>query len=190
MKSVIHEESQRVSRFSQIVKEGMKRICADFSQEANLRGFLHPKNRTWVRLNDTCAEVIYFHRRGSTYGAPQTASIDIRVMLSIRVLNAPVTSGAIGIISDQARRSTGYAYHHRFNTETGSTYYRCLEELGLYMDEIAEPWFEKWRDPENLLTHSDLDGEARTGLTLTISGNSIPETVSTTLKALGVRARS
>jgi len=179
-----------MNRFSQSVTEGMKRVCADFSQEASLRGFLHTKNRTWVRLNDTCAEIIYFHRRGSTYGAPRTASVDIRVMLSIRVLNARVAGGTIGIISDHARRKTGYAYHHRFNAETGSTYDRCLEELGLYMAEIAEPWFAEWRDPQKLLTHPELGADARAGLKSAISNNSNPETVAASLKAIGVKARS
>lgn len=179
-----------MNRFSQSVTKGMQRICADFSKEAGIRGFLHTKNRTWVRLNDTCAESIYFHRHGSTYGAPRTASVDIRVMLSIRVLNAPVAGGAIGIISDHVRRNTGYAYHHRFNAETGSTYDRCLEELGLYMVEIAEPWFAEWRDPQKLLTHAELSADARAGLKSAVSGNSIPETVAASLKALGVKARS
>ncbi|WP_185999948.1 hypothetical protein [Novosphingobium lindaniclasticum] len=111
------------------VTEGMKRICADFSPVVGLRGFLHAKARTWVRINDASAESIHFHRLGSSYGSPRTGSVDLRVMLSIRVLNAPIASGAIGIISDHARRKTGYAYHHRFNAETGSTYNRCLEEL-------------------------------------------------------------
>ena len=169
--------------------EGMKRICADFSQVASLHGFQHTKSRTWVRINGTCAESVYFHRHGSSYGSPRTASVDIRVMLSIRVLNAPVAGGAIGIISDHARRKTGHAYHHRFNAETGSTYERCLEELGLYMAEVAEPWFTEWRDPQKLMTHTDLSMNARAGLASAISGNSSPETVAASLKALGVKGQ-
>ena len=47
------------------------------------------------------------------------------------------------ILSDKARRANGYAYHHRFNAVTGSTYDRCLQDLGLYIDEVAEPWFDE-----------------------------------------------
>jgi hypothetical protein len=108
-------------------------------------------------------------------------------MLSVRVLNAPVAGGAIGIVSDPARRATGYAYHHRFNAETGSTYDRCVEELGLYMTEIAEPWFDEWRDPEKLVKHVDLGAEAREGLESAMIGNTNREAVAASLKALGVK---
>lgn len=173
-----------------LILEGMRRICADFSQVVSLRGFQPTKTRTWVRINDASAESIYFHRLGSSYGSQRAVSVDIRVMLSIRVLNAPIAGGAIGIISDHARRKTGYAYHHRFNAETGSTYNRCLEELGFYMTEVAEPWFSEWRDPLRLMAHDELSIEAREGLASAISGNASPDTVAASLKALGIKARS
>lgn len=179
-----------MSRFSQVVADGMKRISADFSKTAKLSGFLKTKNRTWVRINDTCAECVYFHRRGSTYGAPRNASIDIRVMLSIQVLNAPAAGSAIGIISDHARRKTGYAYHHRFNAETGSTYDRCLEDLGFYITEVAEPWFAEWRDPQKLMTHVELGSDAREGLKSAIAGDASPAAIAASLKALGVKVSS
>lgn len=176
-----------MSRFSQIITEGMKRVCADFSEIVGQSGFRKTKNRTWVRINDATAESIYVHRHGSSYGASVSASVDIRVMLSVRVLNAPVAGGAIGIVSDPARRATGYAYHHRFNAETGSTYDRCVEELGLYMTEVAEPWFDEWRDPEKLVNHVDLGAEAREGLESAMIGNTNREAVAASLKALGVK---
>ena len=183
----VYDEGAKVSRFSQIITEGMKRVCADFSEIVGQSDFRRTKNRTWVRINDATAECIYFHRRGSTYGAPVNASIDIRVMLSVRVLNAPVAGSAIGIISDPARRATGYAYHHRFNAETGSTYDRCVEELGLYMTEVAEPWFAEWRDPKKLVKHVDLSTEAREGLESAMIGNINREANTASLKALGVK---
>jgi hypothetical protein len=187
MQKLIYDEGAEMSRFSPVVAEGMKRVCADFSGIVCQSGFHKTKNRTWVRINDICAECIYFHRLGSTYGAPATARVDIRVMLSIRVLNAPVAGGAIGISSDKARRATGYAYHHRFNAETGSTYDRCVEELGLYLAEVAEPWFAEWRDPQKLMTYVELGSQAREGLKSAIAGSTNPETVAASLKALGVK---
>jgi len=47
------------------------------------------------------------------------------------------------VLSSMARRATGFGYHHRFNAETGSTYERCVEELGFYIEEVAEPWFKE-----------------------------------------------
>ena len=178
-----------MGEFSQVVADGMKRVCADFSVIAGLYGFHKTKNRLWVRTNDFCAESIYFHRHGSTYGAPRAPRVDIRVMLSIRVLSAPIAGGAIGIISDPARRVTGYAYHHRFNAKTGDTYERCIEELGLYLTEVAEPWFAEWRDPRKLMTHGELSNDARESLKTAISGNFNPDAISASLKALGVRVR-
>lgn len=177
------------NRFSQLVTDGMKRVCADFSQIVSPSGFLKTKNRTWVRVHEYAADCIYFYRLGSSYGASRTARIDIRVMLSIRVLNAPVSGGAIGIISDKARRTTGFCYHHRFNAETGSTYERCVEELGFYVTEVAEPWFANWRDPRKLLTHPDWREDDREALTSAIAGRSSSEAVAASLKALGVKAR-
>lgn len=176
-------------RFLQLVTDGMKRVCADFSQIVGPGGFLNTKSRTWVRIHDYTADCIYFYRLGSSYGASHTARIDIRVMLSIRVLNAPVAGGAIGIISDKARRTTGFCYHHRFNAETGSTYERCVEELGFYMAEVAEPWFTEWRDPRKLLTHPDLQYDTREALTSAIAGRASGDAMAASLKALGVKAR-
>jgi len=63
------------------------------------------------------------------------------MMLSVRRENEEPRGDMI--ISDKARRSTGYAYHHRFNAETGSTYDRCVQELAFYIEEVAEPWFQE-----------------------------------------------
>jgi hypothetical protein len=176
--------------YSKVVTQGMKRVCDDFSPIVGRHGFVRTKPRAWVRLNPLCADVVYFHRHGSTYGAPINASVSIRVMLSIRVLNHPAPGSGIMIISDHARRPNGYGYHHRFNAETWSTYDRCLDELGLFMTEIAEPWFAEWGEPEKLLTHPELTDSAREALEEALSGGASPDNVAMSLHALGVKRRA
>ncbi|WP_207079464.1 hypothetical protein [Novosphingobium sp. KA1] len=125
-----------------IISKGMERVCADFSQQIAAYGFTQTKKCLWLRQHGKYAETIYFHRNGSSYGKPRTPSVDLRIMLG---LSAPddASIGPVSLISDHTRRPNGYAYHHRFNAQTWSTYERCLEELLLFVDEIAVPWFRK-----------------------------------------------
>lgn len=131
------------SENSVLVSEGMKRICADFSKEVLRFGFKKTAARVWSRDIGSVRETIYFHRTGSSYGAPRTPSVDIRVELSVRGVDGTSICTDNVIHSSSVRRSNGYAYHHRFNAKTWSTYDRCLEELVLFMSEFAEPWFAK-----------------------------------------------
>ena len=129
------------SNLSVTVAAGMKRICADFTKRVAPFGFVKSGARVWRRERGRPCDTIYFHRSGSTYGAPRTASVDIRVELSVRSLDGLALKSDSVVHSTTARRFTGYAYHHRFNAETWSTYDRCLDELTLFVTEFAEPWF-------------------------------------------------
>ena len=140
-------------------------------------------------MNEWSVESIHFHRGGSSYGAPYNASVDIRLSLGVHVLNAPLPGASIALISDTVRRQNGYAYHHRFNAETSSTYERCLEELALFVTEVAEPWFEKWRQPEKLMSHPELPAATRKLLAEAIAGRADLENIAASLKALGVKVR-
>jgi hypothetical protein len=174
---------------SDVVKNGMLRICHDFSDRVGELGFRKGGNRSWARLNDHSAELIYFHRHGSSYGAPRNASVDIRVMLSVRVLTDPTPGGTVGVISDPVRRKNGWAYHHRFNAETWSTYDRCLSELVLFTVEVAEPWFKELRDPQTLIRHPELRPETARLLAASVAGRAEPENVAASLRALKIKRR-
>ena len=91
--------------------------------------------------------------------------------------------------SDPVRRQNGYAYHHRFNAETWSTYDRCLDELALFVKEVAEPWFAQWGQPEKLMSHPDLPASTRKLLAEAIAGRADPKNVATSLKNLGIKVR-
>jgi hypothetical protein len=130
--------------YSKVVAEGMKRVTDDLSQMLDRRGFVRTKSgRSWQRANGRTTETVHLQRRGSSYGAPRNASVDLRLTLGVRDVTEATDEpeGADVIISDHARRANGYAYHHRFNAATGATYDRCREELDLYLIEVAEPWF-------------------------------------------------
>lgn len=127
--------------YSKVVAAGMKRVTNDLSTILQGRGFKRVKGgRTWLRSTGAFVQTVHLQRSGSSYGAPINASVDLRLMLSVRRENEEPQRDMI--ISDKARRPTGYAYHHRFNAETGSTYDRCVQELAFYIEEVAEPWFE------------------------------------------------
>lgn len=142
--------------YSKVVSEGMKRVSNDLHALLKCRGFKRASSRTWHCESGGFIKTVHLQRSGSSYGAPRNASVGLRLTLSLRA-KANVTSdpGDL-IISDSARRANGYAYHHRFNAATGSTYDRCVQELELYVAEVAEPWFQ-----ERLRSSNPLEADAR-----------------------------
>lgn len=131
--------------YSKVVAEGMKRVCSAFTKMLQPLAFKRGSGRKWTRQLEGFEETIFVSRSGATYGAPYSASISLQIdLISIRVSDrarADLHHHTIQL----TRRPTGYCYHHRFNAETGSTYDRCLEELGLFIAEVAEPWFAEQR---------------------------------------------
>ena len=130
---------------SKIVAEGMKRACSAITQIVHPIGFTRGNGRKWERDVDGFKETLWLSRSGATYGAPYSPSINLEIdLVSVRT-----SDGKRAALSRHAtkriRRNTGYCYHHRFNAETNSTYDRCIEELGLFIVEVAEPWFEQKR---------------------------------------------
>lgn len=134
---------------SEIVAEGMKRVTDQLSIMLDRKGFVRMQRaRGWQRANGRMIETVHLQRRGSSYGAPRAASVDLRLTLGIREISdaSDEVERREAIISDRARRPDGHAYHHRFNAATCSTYERCLQELELYLVEFAEPWFAERRE--------------------------------------------
>lgn len=130
---------------SKIVAEGMKRVCSAMTQIVRPIGFTRGNGRKWERDLDGFKETLWLSRSGATYGAPNSPSIDLLIDLA----SVRASDGKRADLGRQTtkliRRNTGYCYHHRFNAETNSTYDRCVEELGLFIVEVAEPWFEQQR---------------------------------------------
>jgi hypothetical protein len=129
---------------SAVVKAGMDRVCRDFTQLVAPLGFrrTRSRSRSWERRTDRLIQVIYFFRSGSTYGAPISHSVDIRVHFFLQTSEgSPACDDQLD--SDRVRDSRGYAYHLRFNALSWSTYDRCLEDLLRVTREHGLPWFEQ-----------------------------------------------
>ncbi|MCW3846422.1 hypothetical protein OF829_04165 [Sphingomonas sp. LB-2] len=131
--------------YSKIVAEGMKRACSAFTKIVQPVGFKRGAGRKWVRQIDGLEETIHVSRSGATYGAPYSPSISLQLDLSSTRVSDNKRAYLSRHTTTMIRRPTGYCYHHRFNAETGSTYDRCLQELGLFFEEVAEPWFDERR---------------------------------------------
>lgn len=129
---------------SEVVKAGMSRICADFTKQVAPFGFVrkNSRSREWNRHANGLVSVIYFHRSGSSYGAPRNYSVDIRVHFSIKNSDgSPAHQDQL--TSEKVRDERGYAYHLRFNALTWSTYDRCLEDLLRISRDHGMPWFDQ-----------------------------------------------
>ena len=129
---------------SATVKAGMLRVCSDFTKLVASLGFrrTNSRSRAWAKCTDRLMHVIYFHRCGSTYGAPISNTVDIRVHFSFQNFDgSPASTGQL--TSEKVRDSRGYAYHLRFNAMSWSMYERCLEDLIRITKEHGLPWFQQ-----------------------------------------------
>jgi hypothetical protein len=105
------------------------------------------------------------------------------------VLNDPFEAAALnGPFSDPTRFRAGL-YHLRFNAKTGSTYDRCVEDLGRFVSEQGEPWFIRFRSPDALLGFQDspLRQPEKERLASAVAGNSDANAVAQPLKVLGIK---
>lgn len=130
---------------SKLVAEGMKRVCSAFTKIVQPLGFKRGKGRKWVRQLNAFEETVFVSRSGATYGAPFSPSISLQLALSSIRISDRESDHLSHHTTQLIRRPTGHCYHLRFNAKTGSTYDRCLNELGLFVVEIAEPWFAERR---------------------------------------------
>ena len=128
------------ANYSAVVAAAMTRVVGDFSMMLAPAGYEKVGARRWARITPGGIAEIAIERAGSSYGAPYSASVTLRVWISVSEADAPKKKSA-SLRCEMVRRPDGSAYHHRFNAETFSTYDRCLEELGLFVSEFAEPWF-------------------------------------------------
>ena len=174
--------------FTGIVRAGLERACRDFTARVEPLGFRRTLKMFWTRRHPLTVDFIHFHRRGSTYGTPRTASVDIRVHFGIRVLNDDFIAAALnGPHSDAGTLRAG-RYHLRFNAETGSAYDRCIDDLARFIVEQGEPWFQRWSSVEALLLpDSPLKPQDRESLRAARDGQVSAERVAASLKILGIK---
>ena len=175
---------------TQVVRTGLESACKEFTVFAAPLGFARTKKMFWTRQREHTVEFVHFHRSGSSYGAPLSASVSIRVHFGVRVLNDSFAAAALnGPNSDPGGGSIG-RYHLRFHASTGSTFDRCVQDLARFLSEQGEPWFQQFADARSLLERADspLGAEAKTLLLEAINGQAKPESVAASLKLLGIKS--
>ena len=175
--------------FTSVVRAGLEKACREFTVRVEPLGFRRTLKMFWTRRHPLIADFIHFHRSGSSYGAPRTASVDIRVHFGIRVLNDDFVAAALnGPQSDAGTLRSG-RYHLRFNAETWSTYERCVDDLTRFVIEQGEPWFQRFRLTEALLQSPDspLRPQDKESLRSALAGQASAERIAASLKVLGIK---
>ncbi|MEQ1839203.1 MAG: hypothetical protein ABL994_02235 [Verrucomicrobiales bacterium] len=174
---------------TQVVRDGLEKACREFTERIVPYGFLRTKKMFWTRENSHTIDFIHFHQSGSTYGAAINFSVDIRVHFGIRVLNDTFEAvGLNGPFSDATLTRAGQ-YHLRFNSKSGSTYDRCVNDLIRFSVEQGEPWFSRFRDAHTLIQSPDspLRPDSIESLTAALRGNADLDNLAKSRKILGIK---
>ena len=144
--------------FTAVVREGVERMCKEFSARVEPLGFQRTRKMFWTRRREHTVDFIYLFRKGSSYGGARNASVWMRVHCSIRILNDDFPGAAlIGPSSDDLGNPeiSASRYHLRFNAQTWSTFDRCINDMERFVKEHGEPWFARFREAQELLKMSD-----------------------------------
>lgn len=181
------ESSRELTR---TCREAFEKLCSEVSLGLEPLGFSRSKPTLWTRSHEQTVDVLSFFREGTTYGAPTSASVGVRVNLAIRVLNddfeglalnGPGTNDFIG------RRPPGY--HLSFNARSFSQYDRCRDDLVRFVREQGQPWFSEYADSVALVERGDspLSPEARERLREALAGRAEPAAIAASKKLLGLQ---
>jgi len=173
-----------------VVSAGMERMCTDFTEGVQQHGFSRTKKWFWTRRTPLTVEFVHLHRSGSSYGSSVlNGSVSIRVHCGIRALHDPFEAVALNGPQASPEIERSGRFHLRFNAVSNSTYDRCLADLSRYVSEHCLPWFQKFSDPQILLTSNDtpLSKEAKEGLKEAIAARGKDEVEAASLKLLGIR---
>lgn len=135
-------------RITKLTQTAFNDACREFSVALKERGFSKTKTRMWVRVNQQTIDVITLFRKGSSYGAPSSGTLAIRLNSAVRLPAETFDSLALnGPQSDAARTRSG-KYHLRFRVESRHMYERCLTDLIRFVDSECEPWFIEMHPPD------------------------------------------
>ena len=142
----------------------------------------------WTRRHALFVDWIDLFRSGSSYHVTLNYQVGFRLTAGMRVLDAPPHMTGYGI-SSEGREREG-RYHLSFNAKSGSQYERCLTDLERFVVDQCEPWFQRFRTVESLLTdlETPLNDAEREALFAAHAGISDPERVAASL-AQGLASR-
>ena len=126
-----------------IVKDGVNKATAEFSERIKPLNFVRTKKWFWVREHNEYADFIHIHVDGSSYGGPINYSISFRVHFGTRYYSDPFESLALNGPKSDDPEFREKRYHMRFNAKSGSTYNRCVDDLEKFVINEGEGWFKK-----------------------------------------------
>lgn len=188
------------SELTLIVRRGFERLCSDFTDRVARLGFSRGRKVFWSRPRSLTADVLHFHRMGISYGAPSSATVDVRIHLAIRVLNDDAASVALNGPSSRDYLAHRPGYHLSFNARSFSQFDRCLLDAVRFLGEQAESWFATFSTPEALLGRADsplavnasrgreVVASERVGLEAAIRSGGSAERIAVSRKLLGLPA--
>ena len=130
------------------------------------QGFKRSKPTLFTRMTGPVIEFVHLHKY--TFAAEFRAHLGLRIVNETRAavgLNGPSSDG----IDDAKTKKRKYIFSYEDSTESVDT---CVEKISTFVDEFAEPWFERWRERQILLTAPDspLHAEAKTALQAALLG--------------------
>jgi hypothetical protein len=126
-----------------VVKDGIDKATAEFTEKISFLGYIRTKKWFWVRESENSADFIHFHLNGISYGAPRNYSVSFRVHCGFRSYEDKFVALALNGPCSADIEASEKRYHHRFNAKSGSTYERCIDDLVRFVVEIGETWFKK-----------------------------------------------
>jgi len=175
---------------TKVVRAGFEKLCAELSERVLELGLERTRKTFWTRPQDFAIDFLHLHRSGSSYGAPVSASVAVRIHMGIRVLNDDFETAALNGPSSDKFIDHRPRYHLSFNARSFSQYDRCLEDAVRFVEEQALPWFAAFSTVEALLERADspLRPETRDRLRSALSTGGDPAAFAASRKLLGIRA--
>lgn len=141
-------------------------------------GFARGKTSFWVRPREYVVEFLHLH----LYKFPA-----FRVHAGIRVLNDTFEAPHLNGPTSHEYSSGGRPTYRLDFANTRESLELCAAEIARYCTEIAEPWFDRYRDAHALLSiESPLSKGARSALERSVRGLNDVEAVKLSRQLLGI----
>lgn len=161
------ETSQKRSE-SEKVRQQLTKLLTPF-------GFQRTKPTFWTRRNDYTVDFVHLHL--------YTFAPAFRTHCGIRVLNDSFS--ALGLNGPDANGIAGNRFEFSDTTESLMS---CATHIADFVQDLGEPWFARWRQPNTLMTsaESPLTSDAMAALKTALQGDSSVEFVVQSERLLGL----
>jgi len=167
----------------QVERSGRDKVLRGLATRLRSCKLERTKSTFFVRPATFAIEFVHLHKFSFTAG--------FRIHAGIRVLVDPFDAVALnGPDSDPYRSPNspnGKRYHLSYARD-GDSIGRCADNAAAWCLDVAEPWFERWRDLESLASHanSPLDPAAKHALKQALAGSIDPDLVARSRAMLGL----